>query len=166
MPPSHYRPPITSPTSSPSNRALTSINGFNSHSSPPLLRPPLQRPPRPYKTHPEDPRSTLHITALLPSPLLRRNASPPSFSDCHRAATTPGRHTAARAPVSHPPHSSRPTPPLPPLGRRPWTPERSEVEAPASPVPPSTAGPPWTGIPVVHGPVDPVYGKFFMKIIR
>jgi hypothetical protein len=122
--------------------------------------------PRPYKSHPKDLRSTPHLTALLPSPLPRRNASPPSFSDHHCAAATPGSHTATRAPVSHPPHSMHPTPPLPPLGRRPWTPERPEAEAPASPVPPSTADPPWIGIPVVHGPVDPVYGKFFTKIIH
>jgi hypothetical protein len=75
----------------------------------------------------------------------------------------PGRHTTARAPVSRPPNSPRLTPPLPPLGRRRWTPEQPEAEAPASPVPPSTAGPPWTGVPVVHGLVDPVYGNFFTK---
>jgi hypothetical protein len=122
--------------------------------------------PRPYKSHPKDPQSTPHLTVLLPSPLPRRNASPPSFSDRHRAAATPVRHTAARAPVSRQPHSPCPTPPLPPLGRRPWTLEWPEAEAPVSPVLPSTAGPPWTRIPVVHDPVDPVYGKFFMKIIR
>jgi hypothetical protein len=33
-----------------------------------------------------------------------------------------------------------------------------------SSVPLSTAGPPWTEIPVVHGPVDPVYGNFFNEI--
>jgi hypothetical protein len=122
--------------------------------------------PRPHKSHPEDPRSTPHLTALLPSPLLCRNASPSSFSDRHHTAATLGCHTAARAPVSHPPHSPHPTPPLPPLGRCPWTPERPEAEAPVSPMPPSTAGPPWTRIPVVHGLVDPVYGKFFTKIIH
>jgi hypothetical protein len=31
---------------------------------------------------------------------------------------------------------------------------------------PPTAGPPWTGAPVVHGPVDSVYGISLMKIIR
>jgi hypothetical protein len=70
----------------------------------------------------------------------------------------PGRHTAASAPVSYPSHTPRPTPPLSPLGRRPWTPERPEAEAPVSSVPPSTASPPWTGVLVVHGLVDSVHG--------
>ncbi len=60
--------------------------------------------------------------------------------------------------------SPPPPPRLPPLGRRPWTPERPEAEALASSVPPSTASPPWTEMPVVHGPVDPVYGNFFNEI--
>jgi hypothetical protein len=37
-------PPITPPLTPPSNRALTSLNGPNRHSPPPLLRPPLRRP--------------------------------------------------------------------------------------------------------------------------
>jgi hypothetical protein len=84
----------------------------------------------------------------------------------HTTQLMPGRNTAARAPVSRPPSSPRSTPPPPHLGRRPWTPEWPEAEAPASPVPPSTAGPPWTGVPVVHDPVDPVYGISLTKLIR
>jgi hypothetical protein len=114
--------------------------------------------PRPYKSHPEDPRSTPHLSTLVCSPLPRRNASPPNFSDRHHAAVMPGRHTSARALVSHPPHSPCPTPPLPPLGRRSWTPEWPEAEAPVSSVPLSTAGPPWTGVSVVHGLMDSVHG--------
>jgi hypothetical protein len=126
---------------------------------------PSGAPPAPIKA-PEDPWSISPLTELLPSLLPCRNTPPPSFPDHHRATATPGRHTAARGPVSHPPNSPRPTPPLPPLGRRPWTPERPEAKAPMSPVLPSKAGPPWTGVPVVHDPVDPVYGDFFTKLIR
>jgi hypothetical protein len=122
--------------------------------------------PDPYK------RVSTTPGAFHPSPsfshLLSRARTPPptEFPDHHRATATPGRHTAVRAPVSRPPNSPRLTPPLPPLGRRPWTPERSEAEAPVSPVPPSMAGPPWSGVPVVHGPVHLVYENFFTKIIH
>jgi hypothetical protein len=160
-------PPASSlsPLNPPSNRALTGLNDLNHHSPPLLLRPPLRCPPTPIKA-PEDPRSFSPLTELLPSPLPCRNAPPTEFPDHHRAAAMPGRHTTAHAPVSRPPNSPRLTPPLLPLGRRPWTPEWPDAEAPVSLVPPSTVGPPWTRVPVVHGPVDPVYGKFFMKIIR
>jgi hypothetical protein len=40
LPPPHHFPP-----QSPSNRALTSLNGLNGYSPPPLLRPPPRRPP-------------------------------------------------------------------------------------------------------------------------
>jgi hypothetical protein len=155
MLPSLYRPPHHSPLNPTSNRALTSLNGLNHHSPPPLLRPHLRRPPTPIKAH-EDPRSFSPLTELLPSLLPRRNAAPTEFPNHHRAAATPGRYTAARAPVSHTLNSPHLTPPLLPLGWRPWTPERPEAEAPASLVPPSTVGPQWTGVPVVHDPVDPV----------
>jgi hypothetical protein len=67
-------------------------------------------PPRPYKSHPDDPRSIPHLTELLSSPLPRRNSSPPRFPDHHRAAASPGRHTTARAPVR--PEPSSPCSPL------------------------------------------------------
>jgi hypothetical protein len=105
-------------------------------------------------------------TPPVPPGPYKNPRGPPEHLTPHRAplSSSPGRHTAAHAPVSHPPNSPRPTPPLPPLDRRPWTPERPEAEAPASPVPSFTAGPPWTEIPVVHGPVDPVCGNFFNQI--
>jgi hypothetical protein len=126
---------------------------------------PSGAPPAPIKA-PDDPRSNSPLTELLSPPLPRWSTLPTEFPDNHRATVTPGRHTAARALVSHPPNSPRPTPPLPPLGRRPWTPERPEAKTPASSVPPSTAGPPWTEIPVVHGPVDPVYRISLTKLIH
>jgi hypothetical protein len=69
MPPNLYRP-HHSPLNLPSNQALTSLNGLNHHSPPPLLRPLLQRPPAPIKA-PEDPRNISPLTELLPSPLPR-----------------------------------------------------------------------------------------------
>jgi hypothetical protein len=68
--------------------------------------------PRPYKSHPEDTRSTSHLTALLPSPLPRQNASPPSFSNRHRDARLPHRCSRpGEPPTALPaPHSPSPTP--------------------------------------------------------
>jgi hypothetical protein len=121
--------------------------------------------PDPYKSPRGPPELfTPHRASPISSPVPER-APPTEFLNHHRATVTPGRHTATRAPVSCPPNSPRLIPALPPLGRCPWTPERPEADAPVSPVPPSTTGPPWTGVPAVHDPVDPVYGKFFMKII-
>jgi hypothetical protein len=111
----------------------------------------LWRPPAPIKA-PEDPWSIPPLTGLVSSPLPRRKASP---SSPPTTTAPPGRHTVARAPVSRPLNSPHSTPPLPPLGRRSWTPERPEAEAPASPVPPATAGPPWTEVgrvPWFRGP--------------
>jgi hypothetical protein len=85
------------PLNPPSNRALTSLNGFNGYSSPSLLWP--ATPPgalsRPYKSHPDDPRDTPHLTEPLSSPLSRRNPSPPSFPWLLCTTASPGRHAAA-----------------------------------------------------------------------
>jgi hypothetical protein len=122
-------------------------------------------PPSPYKIPRGPPEHfTPHRAPPISSPA--PECPPPSFPNHHHAAATPGCHTTARAPVCRPLNSPRPSPPLSPLGRHLWTPERPEAEAPVSPVPPSTAGPLWIGVSVVHGPVDPVYGDFFMKLIR
>jgi hypothetical protein len=68
--------------------------------------------PRPYKSHPEDPRSTPHLTALLPSPLPCRNASPSSFSNRHHDARPPHhRSRPSEPPTTLPaPHSPSPAP--------------------------------------------------------
>jgi hypothetical protein len=47
--------PLPPPSLTPLIPFKPSLNGLNSHSSLPLLRPPLRRPPPAYKSHPEDP---------------------------------------------------------------------------------------------------------------
>jgi hypothetical protein len=165
VPPSSYYPAIISPLNSPlkplppSSMALKPLMSALTPATPPRCS------PDPYKRVSTTPALfTPHRASPISSSALER-PPPTEFPDHQRATMTPGRHTTARAPVSRPPNSLRLTPPLPPLARRPWTPERPEAEAPVSPVPPSTASPSWTGVPVVHDPVDPVYGNFFMKII-
>jgi hypothetical protein len=59
--------------------------------------------PWPYKRHPNEPRSTPHLTEPFSSPLPRWNPSPPSSRDLFVPPPSPGRHTTARAPVSAPP---------------------------------------------------------------
>jgi hypothetical protein len=98
-------PSSLSPLNPPSNQALTGLNGLNHHSPPPLLRPPLGAFQRPYKSHPDDPRSTPHLTAPFSSPLPCRKPSPPSSRVLFAPLSSPGRHAAARAPVRPEPSS-------------------------------------------------------------
>jgi hypothetical protein len=95
-------PSSLSPLNPTSNWALT---GLNNHSPPQLLRPPLGVLPRPYKSLPDDPRSTPHLTAPFSSPLPCRKPSPPSSHVLFVPPLSPGHHAAARAPVRPEPSS-------------------------------------------------------------
>jgi hypothetical protein len=89
VPPSRYHPaiipPLNSPLNPPSSMALKSLM--------PVLTP--ATPPRPYKNHPDDPRSTSQLTEPFSSPLPHRNPSPPSFCDLFVPPPSPGRHATA-----------------------------------------------------------------------
>jgi hypothetical protein len=104
MPPSLYHLPTSpSPLNPPSNRALTGLNGLNHHSLPPLLRPPPSALPRPYKSHPDEPRSTPHLTTPFSSPLPRQKPSPPSSCVLFEPPPSPRRRPSsceARAELS------------------------------------------------------------------
>jgi hypothetical protein len=67
--------------------------------------------PWPYKSHPDDPRSTPHLTEPFSSPLPRRNPSPPSSHDLFAPPPSPSHHAAA--PSSGEARAELPVPPSP-----------------------------------------------------
>jgi hypothetical protein len=127
---------------------------------------PLGALSRPYKSHPDDPRSIPHLTAPFSSPLPCQKPSPPSFPSPHRA-------TAIAQLLRHRPSFGEARAELPvllspfcaPAGEL-WCTGaaggRAPVSAPSRPGPPSvraTVGPRWTERAwPVHGGMHPVYG--------
>jgi hypothetical protein len=114
-------------------------------------------PPSPYKSPREPPehltphRASLFSSSAPEHPPHRVSRPPPRRRD----ARPPHRRSRPGEPPTEFPASHSPSP----------TPWPASVDTGAAggrnsgePVPPSTAGPPWTEVPVVHGPVDPVYG--------
>jgi hypothetical protein len=97
VPPSRYHPTIIPPPP-----IFNGVKAINAPVNPDHPSPAL---PRPYKNHPDDPRSTSHLTEPFSSPLPRRNPSPPSSRDLVAPPPSPGRHTTARAPVRPEPNS-------------------------------------------------------------
>jgi hypothetical protein len=121
--------------------------------------------PQPYKSHPDDPRSTPHLTVPFSSPLPRRKPSPPSFPRPLRAtavARSPRRRPSpGEALVELPVRSSLCCGPAGELCCTGAAGSRAPVSAPPRPGPPSVhaaVGPRWTErARPVHGCVDPVY---------
>jgi hypothetical protein len=127
------------------------------HPAPVVSPPNSPAPPAPHLGMPPEPLPPHHHSPPLNPPL---NLAPVfnGIKAINAAVTTATPLRRPLAPIKAPedPRSILPliellssplprsTPPLPPLGRRPWTPEQPEDKALASPVPPSTAGPPWT----------------------
>jgi hypothetical protein len=92
LPPRHHPPPPSSMALKPLTPALTPAT-------------PPRRSPSPIKNHPDDPRSTSHLTEPFSSPLPRRNPSPPSSRDLFTPLSSFGRHAAAQALVRPEPNS-------------------------------------------------------------